>query len=70
MAMAEASNLFEQSGGSATGNRQDVVNSAAMTVMKLLVQSKFSGIVGGGGGDSGNFNLAGLVGQIRSEFKK
>jgi hypothetical protein len=48
MAMAEATKLFDKSGGAASGNKQDAVNGAAMTVMKLLVQSKFSGAVGGG----------------------
>jgi hypothetical protein len=47
MAMSEASNLFEQSGAS-SGNKQQAVSSAAMTVVKLLVQSKFSGMIGGG----------------------
>ena len=58
--MAEASKLFDKSGGAASGNKQDVVNGAAMTVMKLVVQSKFSGMIGGGnsGGVSG---LMGLV---------
>ena len=48
MAMAEATKLFDKSGGAASGNKQDAVNGAAMTVMKLLVQSKLSGAVGGG----------------------
>ncbi|KAL5533907.1 hypothetical protein ACEPAG_367 [Sanghuangporus baumii] len=47
MAMAEASKLFDKSGGTASGGKQDAVNSAAMTVMKLLVQSKFSSTTGG-----------------------
>jgi len=58
LAMAEASKLFEQAGGAASGNKQDAVNGAAMTVMKLLVQSKFSGAIGGG--NSGG--LGGLMG--------
>jgi len=60
MAMAEASKLFDQSGGAASGSKQDVVNGAAMTVMKLLVQSKFSNMMGGGnsGGLSGLMGLA------------
>jgi hypothetical protein len=37
MAMSEASKLFE-SQESKTGQKQDAVNSAAMTIMKLLVQ--------------------------------
>src|SRR5258708_3361240 len=47
MAMAEATKLFDSSGGASNGNKQDVVNSAAMTVVKLLVKSKFSGTTGG-----------------------
>jgi hypothetical protein len=35
--MAEASKLFDTQ-GSASGQKQDAVNGAAMTVMKLLVQ--------------------------------
>ena len=57
--MAEASKLFDSSGGSSSGNKQDVVNGAAMTVMKLLVQSKVSGAMGGNSGGMGN--LMGLV---------
>ena len=61
MAMAEATKLFDKSGGAASGNKQDAVNGAAMTVMKLLVQSKFSGAVGGGnsGGLGGLMSLVG-----------
>jgi len=59
MAMAEASKLFDRSGGASSGNKQDAVNGAAMTVMKLMVQSKMSGMVGGK--DSGG--LSGLMGM-------
>lgn len=38
MAMGEASKLFENSGGSSSGSKQDVINGAAMTMMKLVVQ--------------------------------
>ena len=48
MAMAEASKLFDQSGGASSGGKQDAVNGAAMTAVKFLVQSKFSGMTGGG----------------------
>ncbi|KAI0319782.1 hypothetical protein OF83DRAFT_740768 [Amylostereum chailletii] len=60
LAMAEATKLFDKSGGASQGNKQDAVNSAAMTVMKLLVQSKFSGTTGGGnsGGLSSLMSLA------------
>jgi len=54
LAMAEASKLFDSS--SSQGNKQDAVNSAGMTIMKLLVQSKLGG--GGGGGMGGLMSLA------------
>jgi len=60
LAMAEATKLFDQSGGAASGNKQDAVNGAAMTVMKLLVQSKFSSAIGGGN-SGGLGSLMGLA---------
>lgn len=63
MAMAEATKLFDSAGGAASGNKQDAVNGAAMTVMKLLVQSKFSAATGGG--NSGG--LGSLMGLVRSQ---
>ncbi|KDR85448.1 hypothetical protein GALMADRAFT_234327 [Galerina marginata CBS 339.88] len=63
MAMAEATKLFDQSGGAASGNKQDAVNGAAMTVMKLLVQSKFSGAIGGGN-SGGMGSLMGLASKF------
>ena len=65
MAMAEASKLFDQSGGGSQGGKQDAVNGAAMTVTKLLVQSKFSGMTGGK--DSGG--LGGLASMVRVELR-
>ena len=63
MAMAEATKLFDKSGGKASGNKQDAVNGAASTVMKLLVQSKFGGgPLGGGKKDSGG--LGGLLSLV------
>ncbi|KAF8868983.1 hypothetical protein CPB84DRAFT_1739619 [Gymnopilus junonius] len=62
-AMAEASKLFDQAGGASSGNKQDAVNGAAMTVMKLLVQSKFSGAIGGGN-SGGLGSLMGLAKQF------
>jgi len=55
--------LFDKSGGAASGNKQDAVNGAAMTVMKLLVQSKFSGAIGGGnsGGLGGLLSLVWFI---------
>jgi len=65
--MAEATKLFDKSGGAASGNKQDAVNGAAMTVMKLLVQSKFSGgIVGGNSG--GMSGLMGLVSSLQYDY--
>ena len=64
MAMAEASKLFDKSGGAKQGDKQDAVNGAAMTVMKLLVQSKFGGgAQTTGGKDSGG--LGGLMSLVR-----
>ncbi|KIK68538.1 hypothetical protein GYMLUDRAFT_723090 [Collybiopsis luxurians FD-317 M1] len=63
MAMAEASNLFESSGGASSGSKQDAVNGAGMMVMKMLVQSKMSSMMGGG--NSGG--LGGLMG-LASKF--
>ncbi|CAE6525866.1 unnamed protein product [Rhizoctonia solani] len=54
MAMSEAVKLFE-SQGSKTGQKQDAVNGAAMTVMKLLAQSKTgAGATNAGGNDVGS----------------
>jgi len=63
MAMGEASKLFDKSGGSASGNKQDAINGAAMTAMKLLVQFKFSGTTGG----SNSGGLSSLMG-LASKF--
>jgi len=46
-AMSEAAKLFDQSGGAASGNKQDAVSSAGGTILKLLLKSKFSGTTGG-----------------------
>lgn len=59
LAMAEASKLFDKSGGTTSGNKQDAVNGAAMTVMKLFVQSK----MGGGSSTTGGSDSGGL-GQL------
>ncbi|GAA5920332.1 hypothetical protein JCM1841_004538 [Sporobolomyces salmonicolor] len=47
-AMSEAAALFDQNGGSAGGDKQTAVNSAAATAMKLLMKSQMSGMIGGG----------------------
>lgn len=65
LAMAEASKLFDKSGGTQSGNKQDAVNGAAMTVMKLLVQSKFGGAQTTGGGNSGGIGqLLGMASYV------
>lgn len=64
--MAEASKLFDKSGGAVSGNKQDAVNGAAMTIMKLLVQSKLGGGHSIGGSDSGG--LSGLMGIVSPLF--
>ncbi|KAJ2914257.1 hypothetical protein MD484_g6145, partial [Candolleomyces efflorescens] len=64
LAMAEATKLFDKTGGSASGNKQDAVNGAAMTIMKLLVQSKFGGGATGGKDSGGLSGLLGLAQQF------
>ncbi|KAG9051311.1 hypothetical protein FS837_009578 [Tulasnella sp. UAMH 9824] len=54
LAMGEAVKLFNNSGGPATGGKQDVVNSASKTMMKLLLQSKMGGSAGGSQGGLGS----------------
>ncbi|KAG6910547.1 hypothetical protein DXG01_009966 [Tephrocybe rancida] len=61
LAMAEASKLFDKSGGVASGDKQDAVNGAAMTMVKLLVQSKSSGGTIGGSNSGGLSSLMGLL---------
>ena len=70
LAMAEATKLFDKQGSSTQGNKQDAVNGAAMTIMKLLFQSKFGAAPTTGGKDSGGIgqlltlvriNLLGLL---------
>ena len=58
LAMAEASKLFDSAGGSSGGNKQDAINSAGMTIMKMVVQSKL------GGGNSGG--MGGLMSMVSS----
>ncbi|EIW87043.1 beta-flanking protein [Coniophora puteana RWD-64-598 SS2] len=67
-AMQEASQLFDSSGGASSGNKQDAVNGAAMTVMKLLVQSKMSSMIGGGnsGGLGGMGSMMSLVSRYHT----
>ncbi|ORY31012.1 hypothetical protein BCR39DRAFT_587665 [Naematelia encephala] len=48
MAMSEAAQLFDQSGGAASGNKQDAVSSAGQMIMKLMLKNQVSGMMGGG----------------------
>jgi hypothetical protein len=66
MAMAEASNLFDSSGGSSKGTKQDAVNSAGMTIMKFMVQSKINSMVGG----SNSGGMSGLMGMVGVSFSQ
>ena len=66
LAMVEATKLFDSSGGAASGSKQDAVKGAAMTVMKLLVQSKFSSTTGGGN----SAGLGGLMSLVRLTFSR
>lgn len=36
--------LFDSSGGAASGNKQDAVNGAAGTIMKLMMKSQMTGV--------------------------
>lgn len=64
MAMSEASKLFD-SQGSASGQKQDAINGAAATIMKMLVQSKMGGASTTGGSNSGGLgSLMGLASQF------
>ncbi|KAH8835485.1 hypothetical protein DL96DRAFT_1574439 [Flagelloscypha sp. PMI_526] len=67
MAMAEASKLFDKQ-KPASGDKQDAVNSAGMTIMKLLVQSKGGSSTTIGGGNSGG--LGGLLNLAQAHFGK
>lgn len=61
LAMSEASKLFDQSGGAASGGKQDAINSAGATIMKFMLKSQMSGMMGTGGGAAGGGGLGNLV---------
>ncbi|KAF8604104.1 hypothetical protein BDV93DRAFT_492812 [Ceratobasidium sp. AG-I] len=64
MAMSEASKLFDTQ-GSSSGQKQDAVNGAVMTIMKMVVQSKMGGAPTTGGSNSGGLgSLMGLASQF------
>ncbi|KAG8906744.1 hypothetical protein FRB99_006235 [Tulasnella sp. 403] len=63
MAMAEAAKLFDAHGGASSGSKQDAINGAAKTVMKLILQSKMGG--GSSGGGSGSMgSLMGMASKF------
>jgi len=65
MAMSEAAQLFESAGGAASGDKQTVIASAGETMMKMVIQSKMSGMFGTGGGSSGGMgSLMGLASKL------
>jgi hypothetical protein len=68
LAMAEATKLFDKQPAS-SGTKQDAVNSAGLTIMKLLVQSKFSGGTTGGSNSGGLGQLMSLVRSARSHLR-
>lgn len=68
VAMAEAAKLFDQNGGAGEGNKQDVVNSAGATMMKLLLKSQLSGMMGTGGGAAGGGAGLGNMLSMASKF--
>ncbi|SCV70799.1 BQ2448_3561 [Microbotryum intermedium] len=60
-AMAEASKLFDQNGGTGDGgSKQDAVGQAGKMALQMLLKSQASGVIGGGnsGGLSGMMGMA------------
>lgn len=69
--MAEAAKLFDQNGGAADGNKQDVVNGASQAMMKLLLKSQVSGLMGAGsGGASASSSSGGGMSQLLGMAKQ
>jgi len=66
MAMAEATKLFDSQGGAASGNKQDAINSAVKTVLKLVLQSKMG--AGAGAGAAASQGGLGSLMSIASQF--
>ncbi|WWD21486.1 hypothetical protein CI109_105972 [Kwoniella shandongensis] len=63
MAMSEAAKLFDQSGGAASGDKQDAVTSAGQTIMKMLLKSQMTGMMGGGN-SGGLSSLMGMASKF------
>ncbi|CED82330.1 Na /dicarboxylate, Na /tricarboxylate and phosphate transporters [Phaffia rhodozyma] len=72
MAISEASKLFSKTGGAADGgSKQDVMNVAAGMVMKLVLQSKMSGLMGSSAtAASGGGSSASSLFSLASQFLK
>ncbi|KIR56850.1 beta-flanking protein [Cryptococcus gattii Ru294] len=60
MAMSEAAKLFDSSGGNIQGNKQDAVTSAGQVIMKMMLKSQVSGMIGG----SNSGGLSGLASML------
>ncbi|GAD94252.1 hypothetical protein AFUA_8G05650 [Paecilomyces variotii No. 5] len=58
MAMAQASKLWDQQGGNASGDKQSAVNSAAEMALKMYLKNQGGSGLGGTGGPSGLLGLA------------
>lgn len=54
--------MFDKSGGTASGTKQDAVSSAGQVIMKLLIKNQVSGMMGGGnsGGLGGLMSMVGV----------
>ncbi|OWZ32981.1 beta-flanking protein [Cryptococcus neoformans c45] len=63
MAMSEAAKLFDSSGGNVQGNKQDAITSAGQVIMKLMLKSQVTGMIGG----SNSGALSGLA-SMASKF--
>ena len=55
LAMGQASKLFDQSNGPSSGGKQDVINSAATMMMKLIAKKEMGQFMGGG--NSGGLDM-------------
>nr|KIR49512.1 beta-flanking protein [Cryptococcus bacillisporus CA1280] len=65
MAMSEAAKLFDSSGGNVQGNKQDAVTSAGQVIMKMMLKSQVSGMIGG----SNSGGLSGLASMLSYPMK-
>ncbi|KAJ9210641.1 hypothetical protein DTO166G4_7784 [Paecilomyces variotii] len=58
LAMAQASKLWDQQGGNASGDKQSAINSAAEMALKMYLKNQGGSGLGGTGGPSGLLSLA------------